>query len=155
MRRRLRGYVLLGLLLVLTSVPAAAMSVSPAVEKALLTRLNAIRHRQGLAPLRLYHRLIAVARGHSRYLARIQRLDHLSADGTPAQDRIWQTLRAALVGETLAVGPNARWIATAWLQSPPHRAILLNPAFRWVGIGVVRGGPAGAPTYWTTADYGS
>ena len=146
---------LLGVLVALSGTPAEAMSLTPAVEQAILLRVNAIRHSAGLSPLRACQRLVVVARRHSRYLARIHRLDHLSADGTPAQVRIWQTLRASVVGETLAVGPGARWIVTAWMNSPPHRAILLGSSFRWVGIGVIRDGNGSGVSYWTTADYGS
>ncbi len=42
-------------------------------------------------------------------------------------------------GETLAWGigthGTAKATAIAWLKSPPHRAIMLSPAYHWIGIG--------------------
>jgi uncharacterized protein YkwD len=67
--------------------------------------------------------------------------------------------RRWLVGETLAWWrPDAspRTIVAAWMHSPPHRHVLLEPEFRDVGIGIVLGVPAagrrGGATY--TADFG-
>jgi len=45
-------------------------------------------------------------------------------------------------GENLYVGAlgsaSAREVVSAWLQSPGHRANILNPAFRDVGAALVR-----------------
>lgn len=50
--------------------------------------------------------------------------------------------RFATYGENLFVGTwgrvSARDVVAAWLQSPPHRANLLSPAFRHVGAAPVR-----------------
>ena len=50
-----------------------------------------------------------------------------------------------------------RAIVRAWLGSPSHRRILLEPAFRVAGIGIAAGTPvadvSGGATY--TADFGS
>ena len=45
------------------------------------------------------------------------------------------------VGETLAwaTGMTAQWVVDRWLASPPHRAVMLRPGFRRVGIGIVFG----------------
>jgi uncharacterized protein YkwD len=48
--------------------------------------------------------------------------------------------RGPLFGEDLAWGPaDAAWVVTQWLASPEHRANLLRPGFRRVGVGTVRG----------------
>ena len=50
--------------------------------------------------------------------------------------------RYASFGENLYVGTagriSARDVVTAWLQSPPHRANLLSPAFRHLGVAPVQ-----------------
>lgn len=55
--------------------------------------------------------------------------------------------RGPRVGENLAWGTGAyaraEAIVRAWLTSPPHRANLLRPGFRRVGVGAVVGTFAG------------
>jgi uncharacterized protein YkwD len=65
------------------------------------------------------------------------------------------------VGETLAWGAGGRAaprsIVAAWLASPEHRRIVLEPRFRVVGTGIAAGTPVGdnrrGRTY--TCDFGS
>jgi uncharacterized protein YkwD len=58
-------------------------------------------------------------------------------------------VRAPLIGENLAWGvgrlSRARSIVRMWLASPGHRANLLDPGFRLVGVGAVRGNFGGHP----------
>jgi uncharacterized protein YkwD len=86
--------------------------------------------------------------------------DHVSPQGST----LGQRARAAgwsgrTLGETLGWGagelatPAA--IVQGWMNSPPHRAILLDGDFRRIGLGVAAGSPeglAGAAT--VTADFG-
>ena len=79
---------------------------------------------------------------------------HTTPDGLSFAERIRGTgyLRASrrwFVGENLA-GPwrgrdSARRIVRAWMHSPPHREVMLNPAFREVGIGIASGVPRPLP----------
>jgi uncharacterized protein YkwD len=48
-------------------------------------------------------------------------------------------------GENLAwaTGLTPQWVVDRWLASPPHRAVLLRPGFRRVGIGIAFGTFAG------------
>jgi hypothetical protein len=63
------------------------------------------------------------------------------------------------LGEDLAWGsgglasPEA--VVQAWMDSPPHRHIMLDRHLRVVGIGIVRGTPSGADGATFTADFGS
>lgn len=53
--------------------------------------------------------------------------------------------RGPIFGENLAwgTGATAQWIVGRWLASPAHRAVLLRPGFRRIGIGAVNGTFAG------------
>jgi uncharacterized protein YkwD len=58
------------------------------------------------------------------------------------------------LGENIIVAPgsySAQELESAWMNSPPHRANILNGGFNSVGLGVFRG-PDGR--LWSTADYG-
>ena len=60
------------------------------------------------------------------------------------------------VGENIAGGqPDIDTVIRGWLESDPHCANLLNPAFREVGLACARGSAANRyRTYWTL-DFGS
>ena len=59
-------------------------------------------------------------------------------------------VRAKRVGENLAWGQGqlgaARSIVSMWLASPEHRANLLHPGYRIVGVGALRGASTGHRT---------
>jgi uncharacterized protein YkwD len=78
------------------------------------------------------------------------------AHGSVLGRALAQGARGPLFGEDLAwgTGVGAQWAVTQWLASPPHRAVLLRPGFRRVGIGIAFGtfaGHGGAVVF--TADF--
>jgi uncharacterized protein YkwD len=62
------------------------------------------------------------------------------------------------LGENIAwgTGPlaSARAIFAAWLRSDDHRANILDPAFRDIGVGSRRGAFAGASARFWVAEFG-
>jgi uncharacterized protein YkwD len=142
-----------------TPQPAPTATVAQ-LERALVGQMNRVRaahKRRALRPLATLRR---PARAQSRYLLRIGELSHDSRDGSP----FWTRLVAAgfprnrFTGENLAMVSGcqrtaARRTVAMWMASPPHRANLLNPRFRWVGAGVAIG--SGCSATYLTADYGS
>jgi uncharacterized protein YkwD len=94
--------------------------------------------------------------------------EHESADGTTFDDRIRryygdQGWESWMVGETLLSSSgeiDARHIVDAWIESRPHRAIVLSPAWRDAGIGVFSAEAApgdfgDAAALVVTADFGA
>jgi uncharacterized protein YkwD len=121
-------------------------------EASLLQTMNAVRTSHGLAPLRVDVRLLRAARGHSADMLHRQYFAH----GSVAGRALAQGARGPVFGEDLAWGTSATapWVVNQWLASPPHRAVLLRPGFRRVGIGVSFGtfvGHGGATV--VTADF--
>jgi len=102
----------------------------------MLQAMNDARHAHGLAPLRIDQRLQRAARSHSRAMLRTDRFAH----GAFAARIRRAGVRARRVGENLAwaVGAlaQAQSIVNAWLTSPEHRANLLRPGYRTVGVGI-------------------
>jgi uncharacterized protein YkwD len=137
------------------------------VVRATLCMLNAVRSRHGLGPLQLNRRLSKAARGHAEDMARRKYFSHDTLGGGSFVDRIRHAgyLRGAhrwAVGENLAwatLGQSApRGVTALWMNSPGHRANILNGSFREIGIGVVgrapvRGVNQPAATYAT--DFGA
>ena len=69
----------------------------------------------------------------------------------------WSVGEALLASQGSAVEADA--IVKAWLESPPHRAIILSPAWRDAGIGAMYASSApgefgGADAIVVTADFG-
>ena len=102
-------------------------------ELSLLQTMNAVRKSHGLAPLRVDIHLVRAARGHSADMMRRQYFAH----GSVAGRALAAGARGPIFGEDLAwaSGITATWVVNAWLASPSHRAVLLRPGFRRVGVG--------------------
>jgi uncharacterized protein YkwD len=110
-------------------------------EASLLQTLNVVRSSNHLAPLRLDVRLLRAARSHSADMLSRQYFAH----GAVAGRAVAEGARGPVFGEDLAwaTGLTAHWVVDHWLASPPHRAVLLRPGFRRVGIGISFGTFAG------------
>jgi uncharacterized protein YkwD len=119
---------------------AQAGSLS-ASESSLLQTVNAVRTSRGLAPLRMDIRLVRGARGHSADMMRRQYFAH----GSVARRAVAAGAWGPVFGEDLAWGTRvtAQWVVNQWLARPGHRAVLLRPGFRRVGIGISFGTFAG------------
>ena len=141
--------VLVAVLLPATAAQARGVT-SP--EASLLNTMNGVRQSHGLAPLRIDFRLVRAARSHSADMMRRQYFAH----GSVAHRAVRAGARGPVFGEDLAwaSGLTAQWVVDHWLSSPSHRAILLRPGFRRVGIGISFGtfiGHGGAGV--VTADF--
>jgi uncharacterized protein YkwD len=143
---------------------ASASQVSKrALVRATLCVLNAQRTRNNLRPLRLNRDLSLAARRHSRAMAQRRFFSHTSLSGASFVDRIRRTgylsrARSWSVGENIAYGSGGRStprsIGTAWMNSPGHRANILSPSFRAIGIGIALGTPVGRGGATYTTDFG-
>lgn len=173
--RQLLVLLVLAPALAVASAPAPAASPQEsdalgrltALETQVLRELNRVRAARDLRPLRQADGLRTAAVSHSRAMLRAGFFEHDSADGTSFADRLrryypdrgWERWS---VGETLLASPadtEARAVVDAWLDSPPHREIILSASWREAGIGALWASPSppvfgGAPTVVVTADFG-
>jgi uncharacterized protein YkwD len=118
-------------------------------EADLAARINHARRNAGLRPLTVVAGATDVARRWSWKLANSQILSHnpsLVTDITRAGSRAWTEI-AENVGEGPSDSPSS--LFGAYMDSPPHRANILDPAARYLGVGTVeRDGIA-----WNTLDF--
>ena len=139
----------------------------PSLNAAIVARLNAIRDGRGLHRLSVATGLVAAARLHTREMDRTGLFAHESPDGTPFWRRVRKFYGAAgfrswSAGETLvwqSPSATAADVVTTWLESPPHREILLDPAWREIGVSAVEdtaapGDFGGFDATIVTADFG-
>ncbi len=164
----------LALVAVLVAAPTAAPQSSAKVERrvtlevAVVKALNGVRADAGLKPLRSSASLRAAARSHSGAMLELGFFGHESADGTAFSERIrrhytnrgwrmWSVGEALIANQGSTAEPAA--IVETWLESPPHRAIILSPTWREAGIGALYAPHAprefgGTETIVVTADFG-
>jgi uncharacterized protein YkwD len=130
-----------------------------ATEREVIQHLNEARAQQGLAALRPARGLNRAADRHSRDMLARDFFDHPSSDGTPFDTRVRRYAHAAMVGETLATVPDrsggAATVVRLWMESPSHRAIVLDPRLRRVGLGRRWGTLGSQQTAVVTADFAS
>lgn len=119
---------------------------------ALRCEINKIRRDHGLSPLHVDNKLRNAARAHAADMVARHYFSHTGPGGAGPEDRIrvagyTRGARQWKVGETIAYGTGRqgtpRAIVKAWMNSPPHRAIILTPDFEDGGAGIVRGSPNG------------
>lgn len=114
----------------------APPTLDPVLQR-VLDLLNAARRQAGLQPLTASGSLQATATNYSRVLAVQGRIDHTGPDGATMTDRITASGYAwSLSAENLAAGqPTPDAVFASWINSPAHRANILNPTLRDIGIG--------------------
>jgi uncharacterized protein YkwD len=121
--------------------------------------IDAARRRAGRARLQDAGALDRAASSHARDMVRRDFFDHVSPGGSTPRARA----RAAgyggsSIGETIGWSSGAATpaaIVRMWLQSAPHRQVLLGGGFAAIGVGIARGAPGRAGQGATfTADFG-
>lgn len=118
----------------------------PALESAILARLNELRGERGLPRLRFAPGLRAAAATHSRAMLVEGFFAHESPDGTRFDARVERYYPSRgfgfwRVGENLAAMTGVMTAEDAvemWLASPPHRRLIFDPAWRDAGLGALR-----------------
>jgi uncharacterized protein YkwD/uncharacterized membrane protein required for colicin V production len=113
----------------------------PEAEQGMLDLVNRERTQRGLPALEMDAELRLVARAHAADMFARGYFAHDTPDGTDPFER----MRAAniifgLAGENLALAPSLLIAHEGLMNSPGHRANILNGGFRKVGIGVLDGG---------------
>ncbi|ANP52541.1 RNA polymerase sigma factor (sigma-70 family) [Streptomyces griseochromogenes] len=128
--------------------PAPAGTVAQVV-----ALVNKERAAAGCGPLTENAQLDKAAQGHSDDMAARNFFDHTNPDGADPGQRItaagyhWSTY-----GENIAMGQQTpQSVMDSWMNSPGHRANILNCSFKDIGVGVHKG--SGGP--WWTQDFGA
>ncbi|MFA3918244.1 CAP domain-containing protein [Ruegeria hyattellae] len=128
------------------------MSNANTVEREMLALINQERTSRGIEPLQLETRLNASAEDHSTWMLDSDNFSHTGEAGSSAQERMqdagfefsgnwrsgeniaWQSERGA-PGNSDDVAD----LHAGLMDSPGHRANILNPDYRYIGIGVEDG----------------
>ncbi|MEV6113035.1 CAP domain-containing protein [Streptomyces sp. NPDC052109] len=131
-----------------TPKPTATAS---GVTARILQLVNAERGKVGCRPLALNAALMKAAQAHSADMAAHRNMSHTGSDGSSPGDRITRAgYEWSAYGENVAYGyATADQVMTGWMNSPGHRANILNCSFKEIGVGLAQPG-----SYWTQ-DFGT
>ncbi|HUN63448.1 MAG TPA: CAP domain-containing protein [Candidatus Sulfotelmatobacter sp.] len=127
--------------LLLTPRLFAAHPQNSVADQTLLNAANHERAAAGLPPLQWDPALSAAAHKHALRMAQANQLSHQFPGEPPMQDRARQAgARFSMIAENVAQGSTPSGIHTQWMNSPPHRANILDPDLNAIGISVVQSG---------------
>lgn len=134
-----------------------AGSLSP-LEAAVLQETNNVRAQNNLPPYTEDDTLSSVARAHSADMQSHNYFSHNDLSGCSPSCRLdnvgyaWQAMGEnihMMSGFNLSVADAAKKIVTDWMNSPDHKANLLNATYTKVGVGISQQGDS----IYTTSDY--
>lgn len=135
MRVSLRAGLFAVVVFVMLLFLAVPSSQAASADGAMLREINKARQSHGLAPVRGSSSLRRTARRYAGFMLARDYFGHLS--------RIRASRRFRRLGEIIAMHRGRRLgirsTVRRWLNSPPHRAVILSSRFRYAGAGTRRG----------------
>lgn len=137
-----------------TPPPTATPPTTPVVtdetaaELQIVAAVNVVRQMNGLAPLVLNEQLVQMAHLQANQMAQFQDMSHdlPQAPYPTLQDRANAVgYQFFTLGENIAYNfPDTGSVMLAWMNSPGHRANILDPSYTQIGVGIaydVNGSP--------------
>lgn len=113
----------------------------PALEELMLAMVNKERTSRGLKPLKADPEMTLVARAHSTDMFVRGYFAHVNPDGKDPFARMKDAnVSFMAAGENLALAQTVEIAHVNLMNSPGHRANILNPSFGRLGIGIMDGG---------------
>ncbi len=127
------------------NIPTVNASVT-AYESEVVRLVNEIRAENGLKPLTQDWQLSRVARYKSQDMKELRYFSHTSPTyGSPFDMMKSFGISYRTAGENIAKGyQTPKAVVNAWMNSPGHRANILNSTYTHIGVGYVAEG-----NYWT------
>jgi len=120
-----------------TTTSPVSSTGSAAAEKTALALLNADRAANGLKQLKLNSQLTVLGENYAQDMINRNFFSHTNPEGQSPFDRMKQAgISYSYAGENLAVNSNVNTAEQAFMNSPGHKANILNTNYTDVGIGV-------------------
>ncbi len=120
------------------------VSIDVRSEEVMLNLINEARAKSGLKILSYDPLLRNVARAHALDMLKAGYFSHINLQGETPFDRLSKAgIAFQAAGENLALAPNVNLAFDGLMNSPGHRANILEPKFGRAGIGVIDAGVYG------------
>lgn len=139
-----------------TPTSTAIPSSDEANEQLIADLINQERLAQGIAPVQLATALTQASRKHSHDMADNHFTSHTGSDGSTPGERMSEAgYTWSAWGEIIAwgFGGDAASVFEWWMNSPTHRAIILDPKYKHFGVGYASQAGSDWGYYWTV-DFG-
>jgi len=117
-------------------------SIDSLTQIGIITWTNMFRASNNISQLSANSELSSAATAKASDILTRQYFEHTAPDGTTASDLAKaKGYEYITVGENLALGEykNDEDVVRAWMDSPGHKANILNTSYEEIGVGVVRG----------------
>ena len=139
-----------------TSEPTKSSSTAPAsttFASQVIKLTNAERTKSGCKGLKSNAQLKSAAQKHSADMAKQDYFSHTGKDGRSPFERMGDAGYAfSAAAENIAAGQRTPAdVVKGWMNSPGHKANIVNCTYTEIGVGYAKGGSYG--TYWTQ-DFG-
>ena len=122
-------------------VEKVALSADEVSESQMFALVNSERTKRGIGILAWSPEIVGVARTHAEDMWERKYFGHVSPEGKDVGDRLDAAgVRYFLAGENLALAPTVTTAMNGLMNSEGHRANILEPKFKKVGIGVIDNG---------------
>ena len=114
------------------------------LEAEMLRLVNEERTKRGFKALVADPQLVPVARAHSQDMFVRGYFSHYTPEGKDPFDRMKKAgIKYYSAGENLALGQTLKICHEGLMNSPGHKANILNPSYGRIGIGILDGGSYG------------
>ncbi|MUG92389.1 T9SS type A sorting domain-containing protein [Scytonema sp. UIC 10036] len=120
-----------------TSVPQPLSAGNNSFIQSILDLTNAERQKAGVQLLQLSDKLNNSAQTHVQNMALNDFFSHTDSNGSSVGNRaIAAGFQYSTIGENIAAGQSTpQQVFQGWMNSPEHRANILNPVFQFLGVG--------------------
>ena len=131
-------------------IPSVLRSPASYAEQ-VVALVNQERVDRGIPRLDAHPALMAAAATHSLDMATSGVLSHTGSDGSSAADRMRRAgYEPGYWGECIAAGyATPAEVVAGWMNSPPHRSILLSRTYAHIGVGYAHSNATGPTHFWT------
>lgn len=129
------------LILILVFAASRATFAQNGAERQLLQLVNQARSQQGLGPVTWDPALAVAAQQHAQWVARSPELSHQYPGEPDLANRASKAgARFQEIAENVAEGQSVDQLHAEWMNSPHHRANILDPNVNSIGVATVRHG---------------
>ena len=144
--RKIFSTALVALLIIIsTAASVEAISRDQAAEE-ILHLVNVERRKAGVPALKLSRELYRPAMIRAREI--IKSFSHTRPNGLPFSS-VFYGISYKTVGENLAAGQTScEMVVQQWMDSPGHRANILNKKFKYLGVAYLYSGKGKYKHYW-------
>ena len=133
------------LIFISTAASVEAISRDQAAEE-ILHLVNVERRKAGVPALKLSRELYRPAMIRAREI--IKSFSHTRPNGLPFSS-VFYGISYKTVGENLAAGQTScEMVVQQWMDSPGHRANILNKKFKFLGVAYIYDGKGRYKHYW-------